>query len=76
MTEAYALLAKVAVGVARLTHREYGAQLWTVGKIRKRGKRCVTCWNPLAPGCDAYRPITNGYNRMHRICTACIDRAS
>lgn len=56
---------------------DYGAQLWTRVTLRKsknKTKKCCNCDSELAPGDVAFTPITNGYNRMHRICTICIER--
>lgn len=50
----------------------HGHQLFTLVKMRK-SKPCVICDVALKPGDRAYSPITNGYNRMHRLCVACVE---
>lgn len=30
------------------------------------------CTVPLAKGAEAFSPITNGYNRQHRVCFLCL----
>lgn len=49
----------------------HGQQLFTLNKLRKP-KPCALCKIELQPKQRAYAPITNGYNRMHRICVACV----
>ena len=51
----------------------YGAQLWSSIKLSK-SKDCVRCETKLTAGARAFKPITNGYNRMHRICASCVER--
>jgi hypothetical protein len=51
----------------------YGKQLWSVVKTRKIAE-CVNCDGEISKSTNAYSPITNGYNRMHRICTTCVER--
>lgn len=44
--------------------------LWVSAKLRKN-TTCVFCDDPMCVGDEAFRPITNGYNRMwrgHRVC--------
>ncbi len=52
---------------------DYGAQLWAKAKLRKE-KKCFACEGQVAVGTEVYSPITNGYNRMHRICVGCVER--
>lgn len=49
----------------------HGHQLFTTVKMRKP-KPCALCGVKLKPKQQAYSPITNGYNRMHRLCVACV----
>jgi hypothetical protein len=39
---------------------------WTLCKVRK-ATQCYVTGRPIACGDDAYRPITNGQNRMFRL---------
>jgi len=50
-----------------------GDLMWTLCCLRK-SKRCFLCDSDLAPKMQAYRPITNGYDRMQRICLTCAER--
>ncbi len=50
----------------------HGHQLFTTVKLRKT-KPCTLCEVALKSGDKVYSPITNGYNRMHRICVACVE---
>ena len=45
---------------------EYGSQIWTKITLRK-DNICEQTKIKLIKGTRAYRPNTNGYNRMHRI---------
>lgn len=67
----YKLIARMAEGVARLTSAAYGQQLWTVAKSR-RPAECAHCCLTTEAGEQTWRPLTNGANRMHRICDECI----
>ena len=49
----------------------YGRQLWATVKVRKQ-HRCQHCEELFPVGSKMYCPITNGYNRMHRLCEDCI----
>lgn len=71
----YALIQRVDEGVARLRHSEFGQQIWTTAKIRGRTKQCHACKAALPSGTLVFKPITHGYNRMHRICIPCVDHA-
>jgi len=65
------LLGQMNSGLARISTDEYGAQLWTRRKLRKDNRGCVDCEQPIAKGAFAWGPLTNGYNRMHRLCHPC-----
>ncbi len=54
-----------------LTHPKHGHALWTSAPTRKPTK-CCECEQPITPPEHAWRPLTNGLNRMHRICTYCL----
>ena len=58
-------------GQALLWSQEYGTQLWAECKMRKAHK-CAVCGMAYPVGTKMYRPMTNGYNRMHRICQCCV----
>lgn len=45
---------------------KYGQHIWTLIKLRK-DTICVEMNIKIPKGSMAYRPITNGYNRMERI---------
>lgn len=46
---------------------EYGEQVWSLCRLRRhKESKCVICGKTL--GEFGFRPITNGYNRIHRIC--------
>lgn len=73
MSEDYEALNLLNEGLARLTHPKHGVDLWTSRKLRKPST-CVVCEGSMRKGLTAFGPITNGYNRMHRICVNCIIR--
>ncbi len=41
--------------------------LWDKCILRKTTS-CIYCGKPLTPKTAAWRPVTNGMNRMHRLC--------
>lgn len=51
-----------------------GQQLWTLVKTRKP-RKCSVCRGEIAIGTGAFRPLTNGNNRYHRIHPGCIPRS-
>lgn len=61
----YSLIAVRAAGIILLSHPKFGQQMWTLVKCRKH-KRCVITDVDLYKQ-EAFAPVTNGYNRMHRI---------
>ena len=67
----YAFVRRLAEGVVGLAS-SHGQQLFTLNKLRKRTE-CAVCKGTLLPKDHAYSPITNGYNRMHRICAPCVN---
>lgn len=66
----YKLVDILADGLVALSS-EYGKQLWCSCKTRKEHK-CQECEQLFSIGSAMYRPITNGYNRMQRLCEDCI----
>lgn len=61
----YKLIERISDELIRLSSK-YGDQIFALVKIRK-ARKCVETGIEIAKGNYAYRPITNGYNRMHRI---------
>lgn len=51
---------------------DFGAQVWSRAKLRK-AKQCRVCGRRMLVGDRAYRPITNGQNRWHRMCLSCVE---
>ena len=56
-----------------LEHDTYGLQLWVHATLRKP-KRCAIDKCEIPAKATAFSPLTNGYNRMHRICLACAEK--
>lgn len=54
------------VAIAVLDHPEYGRDIWPRCKVRKTWE-CQVSQSKINSGDTAYRPMTNGNNRMHRI---------
>lgn len=68
----YTLLAVMGPGMVRLSHPTHGTQLWTAVKLRGHDKCCAMCDRKLVSGDEAFSPITNGRNRMERLCVGCL----
>jgi hypothetical protein len=49
----------------------HDAMLWSACRTRKEHK-CHECGMALGKGTRVFRPITEGYRRMQRICTLCV----
>jgi hypothetical protein len=60
-------------GLVVLSSIEYGQQIWHRMTLHK-AKHCDDCRTLLAVGTECFRPFTNGYNRMHRLCATCVGR--
>ena len=45
--------------------------LWTACRVRKAHK-CRDCRVDIRKGTNAFRPLTNGYGRMTRLCLRCL----
>lgn len=71
----YRVIGVPAEGLVRLESFQYGKQLWTRAKTRKKF-RCQMCTLEKIKGTIAFAPLTHGYNRMHRICQVCVDKKS
>ena len=71
MSQNYKLVAEMGPTLVVLESREFPPKMWTECTVRKY-HRCVACNGNIKKGRRAYRPITNGNNRMDRICIACI----
>lgn len=67
---AYTLIEAVSDQILRLDSR-FGPQVWTRVRLRKRSKCATGCRRSTWKGEHAYRPITHGKNRRHRICLLC-----
>ncbi len=68
----YGLVKRLSKGVVVLQSRNYGQQVFTRARLRVK-RTCPICRCVIAPGAMAYRPITNGDNRCHRICARHLD---
>lgn len=71
MNEPYAFVIRMNSGLVRFRHPTYGQELWTRGRVRRFAKKCAMCGMMVQPKEWAYAPLTNGHNRMHRICERC-----
>jgi len=76
--EPYTLTRK-GKGLLFVSHPRYGRQVWTLSTrivtAKYRERPCAICGVPLGAA-NAYHPITNASNRMHRICEACGEKAT
>jgi hypothetical protein len=68
----YILVKVLSDGLVGLSSEEFGRQLWDRCRTRKTHE-CQVCHEWSGVGSQMYRPITNGYNRTHRICEDCVD---
>ena len=64
------LIKRLAPGAVILSC-SHGQDIWTEVKLRKPCD-CARCWQPIAKGAQAYRPLTFSYHRSDRICLKCI----
>ena len=71
----YKVLKRPGAGLARILGMRYGLQLWSIQKSRKAAP-CRICDDTIEAGGWSYRPLTNGNNRMDRICVKCVDTVS
>ena len=62
----YSLVKVMSESLVGLDHVEYDFQLWSKGKVRKVWK-CRTTAHRINKGDEAWLPVTNASNRMHRI---------
>lgn len=54
-------------GVLLISSSEWGVQIWNRARMRThKTSPCAICG--VEVGVEAYRPVTNLSNRMHRIC--------
>jgi len=73
--EGYRLVERAGDELVFIHAARYGRQMWsrTAGPVRK-DTTCRVCGRVVTKGSEPmYRPLTNGYNRMHRICCACVE---
>lgn len=72
--KAYTFVELINNRMVRLRHeaerRNQGVQIWTLCQLRK-SNNCSQCGDTLHKNDNAYRPTTNGSNRMERICIPC-----
>lgn len=71
MNHEYQVSAVMNDGLVRMENSEYGRQLWIKAPSRKV-KDCHVCDEAPPKGAVTWRALTNGYNRMHRICEGCM----
>lgn len=67
----YKLVEKINDDLFRISSI-YGNQLFTKTTLRKKNV-CAVCLCFLYSNDVAFKPITNGNNRMKRICQTCIE---
>lgn len=48
--------------------------VWCIGGTRK-DHHCFACHRPIVKGERCYHPLSNGRDRMRRVCEACINGA-
>lgn len=71
MEEEYVVARRLGPKLVALAHPRYGQQLWVMSVSRKPWS-CTCCRGPISKGLDCWRPLTNLYNRMKRICPICL----
>lgn len=71
MSEEYRFERRFNDKMVSLSSRWNRKQLWTLVGLR-RDTECVECKKPLDKVTCAWRPLTNAYNRMHRLCRQCV----
>jgi RNase P subunit RPR2 len=64
-------------GIARIwvTRKTRELRLFMIARIRKAAY-CAKCRRLIGSGTDAYRQMTNGADRMDRLCVACVESVS
>jgi hypothetical protein len=72
VSDKYRLVKPISKGLVLIFSLEYGEQLWHKAVCRKH-MRCSVSGRDLYK-MEAYRPETNGYNRMDRIDAAIIEK--
>lgn len=72
MTHLYKIVRKIDEGLYLLRHPRWGQQIWELSKLTKKKLKqsCSQCRENLT--LYSYRPLTNGGNRMERICERCL----
>lgn len=68
----YRVHKRLSPGIVVLRSTQYDAAMWTLRKLRSRPRKCESCGDVIARGAEAWGPITNRYNRMHRVCLRCV----
>ena len=62
----YKLEEKLSDELFVLSHPQHGIKTWALCRLRKQAK-CILSGVLINKGEHAFRPITNGYDRMNRI---------
>ncbi len=70
----YRVVARRSDNIVVLVHPQYGQAMWTTVVTRKNTK-CETCGVDIPKRSTAWSPLTNGYNRTHRLCVECVKNA-
>lgn len=65
----YSFRKRLSEDLVGLDSREYGPQLWDRSKARKASD-CKVTGRRIEKGQPSWRPVTNGYNRAHRVSDA------
>ena len=66
----YRLIKVLSDGIVGLSS-EFGRQLWCICKMHKQHE-CQECGQSFPIGAEMYRPLSNGFNRMRRLCKGCV----
>lgn len=78
MDDNYVSVKRLSKGLIGVNAGQYGHQMWVFCIARPRNRRalsdiCRLCDAPILKGQEVFRPMTNGYNRGHRIHVSCVD---
>ena len=70
----YVVKGRISGGIIVVWSYEFGDQLWVRFDRTRKTHTCVGCGERIDKKSVGYRPLTNGYNRMLRLCRVCGDR--
>ncbi len=73
MAVIYEFVTRLDKNLVIMTSDKYGEQMWAKCKARKKFT-CVQYGIEFASGSLAYRPQTNGYNRMERMSVQAMEK--